>query len=381
MNDLLENRNFVIKLAEYLIQVEDDILNEWLKVAHISKDDPFYKEIIKNGRQTIQLITNYIQYPDLCLIIQLTKKIAKERIQANVNIGDFVYNINQGRSIVNKMIAVSENLDGREKINAILVVNQLFDVYLYHAIKEYNILKDEIIKEKNLFIKEMHNDRLNILGQIASSFAHEFRNPLTSIKGFIKLLEEKYEDNQLYFTIIREEMDSLEEKVSQFLYLSKMKGLDDKMETFNLSMVVDKMVNFMFPRFLDLSIIVEKNIKSDLYTTGVEDQIKQVILNILNNAVEELSKIKHNRTIMINLYENNGYHVLDIANNGPLIPQHLLEDIFQPFVTTKKLGVGLGLSVCKQIIEKHNGMIRVQSKQDKTTFTIELSKSKKNFEY
>lgn len=374
MNDLLANHTYVARLAEYLIQAENEILDEWLQIAHISKEDPFFDEIVKNGRQTIRLITTYIQHPNQNLIIRLTKKIATERIAANVNISEFVYNINLGRNIVNHIIAKS-TLDDDMKINSVLIVDQLFDTYLYHAIKEYTALKDGIIKEKNLFIQEMHNDRLNILGQIAASFAHEFRNPLTSIKGFIKLLEEKDKDHKLYFSVIHEEMDSLEERISQFLYLSKMKGPDDQMETFNLSIIVDKMVHFMFPRFLDLSIIVEKNIEQNYLTFGAVDQIKQVILNILNNAVEELSKIKCNRIISINLYEHDEKYKLEIANNGPLIPQHLVDDIFQPFVTTKELGVGLGLSVCKQIIEKHRGIISVQSKKDKTTFTIELSKS------
>lgn len=374
MNTILKNKAFVAKLTNCIASFEDEILTEWLNFAHIQDDDLYYEEIVKNGQQTIRLIIKYIQQPNNDFIVRLTKKIAAERIAADVNIGEFVYNINFGRSIVNKVIANS-TLQEEDKMNGILVVDHLFDTYLYNAVKEYTSLKDEIIQKKNRFIQEMHNDRLTILGQIAASFAHEFRNPLTSIKGFIKLLEEKYakeNENNLYFEIINDEMDSLEDKVSQFLYLSKMKGLDDQMEKFNLSLVVERMIDFMYPRFLDVSIEVEKDIQKDCIVFGVEEQIKQVILNILNNAVEELSFIKYNRSISICLKKRGENLHLTISNNGPVIPKHFLEDIFQPFVTTKKLGVGLGLSVCKQIILKHHGEINVQSNDHQTTFEVDL---------
>jgi signal transduction histidine kinase len=104
----------------------------------------------------------------------------------------------------------------------------------------------------------------------------------------------------------------------------------------------------------------------------VKEQIKQVLLNIVINAVEGLSNVHKSKVITIDLtVENEEVHV-SICNNGPKIPDHLLENIFEPFITTKDLGFGLGLSVCKQIVQKHNGSINVQSDIERTTFKIVL---------
>ncbi|WP_458414365.1 histidine kinase N-terminal domain-containing protein [Schinkia sp. CFF1] len=364
---------FIERFSNYLKEIKEELLEHWLQSAKISEDDPFYKEIIANGEDTIELIYTYLSTRNVDPIIPLTKKIAKERIEANVNISEYVYNINSGRSLVNGFVLKSTSLHDDEKLLAMMIVDQLFDEYVYYAIKEYTDLKDSIILNKNRFIQEMHHDRLTIVGQIAASFAHEFRNPLTSIKGFIKMLEKKYLDDsesRLYFDIINLEMESLEDKVSRFLYLSKSKGLDDEMMVFNFSEVTNKMIEFMYPRFVDEKIEVISSIQDHCMMFAVKEQIKQILLNILNNAVEELSAINQNRIIEIVLKQKQDEIILKISNNGKMIPAYLIENIFEPFVTTKNLGTGLGLSVVKQIVEKHDGTIKVESNENKTTFIM-----------
>lgn len=364
---------FIERFSNYLKEIKEELLEHWLQSAKISEDDPFYKEIIANGEDTIELIYTYLSTRNVDPIIPLTKKIAKERIEANVNISEYVYNINSGRSLVNGFVLKSTSLHDDEKLLAMMIVDQLFDEYVYYAIKEYTDLKDSIILNKNRFIQEMHHDRLTIVGQIAASFAHEFRNPLTSIKGFIKMLEKKYLDDsesRLYFDIINLEMESLEDKVSRFLYLSKSKGLDDEMMVFNFSEVTNKMIEFMYPRFVDEKIEAISSIQDHCLMFAVKEQIKQILLNILNNAVEELSAINQNRIIEIVLKQEQDEIILKISNNGKMIPAYLIENIFEPFVTTKNLGTGLGLSVVKQIVEKHDGTIKVESNENKTTFIM-----------
>lgn len=367
------SKAFIERFSNFLKEINEELLDQWLNYSKVTKDDPFYEEIILNGKKTIELIQIFVETRNIEPIVALTKKIAKERIEANVNIGELVYNINAGHSLVNGIILKSKYLYSDDKLLAIMVVDQLFNEYAYHAIKEYTNLKDSIIFNKNKFIKEMHHDRLTIVGQIAASFAHEFRNPLTSIKGFIKMLEKKYDhdsESRLYFDIINYEMESLEDKVSRFLYLSKSKGLDDEMIVFNLSKVTNKMIEFMYPRFVDENIEVVSSIEEDCLIFAVKEQIKQILLNILNNAVEELSEIEQNRKIGIQLKTIDSRVELRISNNGKMIPPYLIDNIFEPFVTTKNLGTGLGLSVVKQIVEKHDGTITVESNEDQTTFIM-----------
>ncbi|KMM38936.1 histidine kinase N-terminal domain-containing protein [Guptibacillus hwajinpoensis] len=374
-SDRVDNQ-FKEHLAVFLESSQPIILNKWLAIVRLSPDDPYYKEVIKNGKRTVELISRYIRNPDENWIQKLTKKIAKERINANVNIGEFVANINSGRSVVISVLKES-SFDRKELSTALEIINNYFNAYLYHSVTEYTKLKDSIIQDKNKFIQEMHSDRLTILGQLGASFAHEFRNPLTSIKGFLKLLEDDYEESNKvrkhYFEILNGEMKNLEEKVSQFLFLSKMRAIDDKPLSINLSGLLRYTIEIVYPRLLESKIEVETSIEPDIPLFGVEEQIKQVILNIMINSIEELSDSRpKNRKIIMKAKENLGRIIIEITNNGRQIPSHIVESIFEPFISTKKLGTGLGLSVCKQIIEKHEGVISVRTNRKETTFVIEL---------
>lgn len=364
------------QLAVFLESSQPIIVEKWIAIARLSPDDPYFEEIINNGKRTVELISRYIRNPDENWIQKLTNKIANERINANVNIGEFVANINSGRSVVISVLKES-SFDRNELSIALEIINNYFNAYLYHSITEYTNLKDGIIQDKNKFIQEMHSDRLTILGQLGASFAHEFRNPLTSIKGFLKLLEDDYDEtNQVrkhYFEILNGEMKNLEEKVSQFLFLSKMRAIDDKPLSINLSGLLRYTIEIVYPRLLEAKIEVETSIEPDIPLFGVEEQIKQVILNIMINSIEELSDSRSkNRKIKMKAKENQGQIVIEITNNGRQIPSHLIESIFEPFISTKRLGTGLGLSVCKQIIEKHEGVISVRTNSKETSFVIEL---------
>ncbi|KSU84812.1 His Kinase A (phospho-acceptor) domain-containing protein [Fictibacillus enclensis] len=350
------------------------IVSEWLDRAMIKKADPFYTEVMRNGSTTIHLLCQYLENPDVELIKDFTKKIAPERIEAKTDISEFVFNINSGRQIVHERIFIPD-FGPNEQRWISLMINQFFDHLLYFAIQEFSELNDLIIENKNQFIQEMHNDRLTILGQIAASFAHEFRNPLTSIKGFIYLLNSELTPSpktDYYTSIINSELENLQEKISQFLLLSKMKGLDDLISIFDLSACLHEMIDFMYPRFLEAKINLTANIAPNLKVEGDKDQLKQVILNILNNAVEELCDLPEERIIHVSAFLMGSRIGLEISNNGSQIPAHLLENIFEPFITTKELGTGLGLSVCKQIVEKHNGLIIVSSNEEQTIFSISL---------
>lgn len=363
----LEQKEKVMTLLDEKAHV---ILDRWLEITMLDKNDPFYEDIINNVRNSIRLMKIYFRKPQKGLVSSLTEKIAAERIEAKVDLGEFVKNINVGRGIILDLMVAAE-IDQQTTLVGITTINRFIDSYIYYSITHFNKLQTRIISEKTKFIQEMHGDRLTILGQISASFAHEFRNPLTAIKGFISLLEKNLElDDQsnYYFSIINKEMGSLEDKVSQFLYLSKMNGLNDDIIVFDLPATIQEMIHFMYPRFLGEAIKVETDMVKVLNASGVVEQIKQVILNIMNNAVEELIEYNGGRIIKVTAHQIDNTACVTIKNNGRKIPSHILENIFQPFISTKELGTGLGLAVCKDIIEKHGGEITVTSKEGETAF-------------
>src|SRR5690606_6038849 len=264
--------------------------------------------------------------------------------------------------------------------------------------------------DKNQLTKESHEERLTLLGQMTSSFVHEFRNPLTTIHGFIQLL--RSENPELpYMDIISSELEQLKFRISQFLLLSRRESVNQEKTLFNVHDIFDQIIAFIYPRLLEFNVELERRIDRDLYIEGYVEEFRQVIINIIFNAIDVLAEQESSSAIKVKGYRNEDSIVLTISNTGPKIPDDLLATIFEPFVktkksgtglvlyvinangltitntclkisddfletifelfvTTKKSGTGLVLYVCNDIIKKHNGQLLCTSNDEWTTFTI-----------
>lgn len=363
------------ELIAFFEKNKESLVQEWENSIVISNGDPFKEKIRQNGIAIFDVVLamHTMSEEDLLEIIQkYAIEISEERAQANINIGDFVYNVNLGRTILYSYLSKS-GLQWPVLQESINMINFCFDKFLYFAVTHYTEAKNKIIEEKTMFIDSTHQDRLTLLGQMTSSFIHEFRNPLTSIQGFIQLLKADY-PNMKYLEIISSELDQLNFRISQFLLLSKKELIGKEKEHFNQNKLIDEVLNFLYPSILDGKVKIKKEIVDEITLYGYADEMRQVLINIIFNAIDVL--IHHrvpNPTIEIkSTVENQNHVVLSISNNGPMIPTELSKTIFEPFFTTKKLGTGLGLFVCKEIIEKHKGELSCSSTPDITIFTIKL---------
>jgi signal transduction histidine kinase len=362
-------------LIAFFNKNKEELLREWENSIVISKGDPYKEKISLNGIAIFNIVlTMHTMTEDELLetIQKYALEISEERALANINIGDFVYNVNLGRTVLYSYLSKSGLVwaDLQESINKI---NFCFDKFLYYAVTHYTEAKNKIIEEKTMFIDSTHQDRLTLLGQMTSSFIHEFRNPLTSIQGFIQLLKADYPEMK-YLDIISSELAQLNFRISQFLLLSKKELIGKEKEQFNQNKLIDEVLNFLYPSILDGKVKIKKDIVDDITLYGYADEMRQVFINIIFNAIDVLNHHRiPNPTIEIKCsVENNSHVVLSISNNGPMIPTELSKTIFEPFFTTKKLGTGLGLFVCKEIIEKHKGELTCLSTPDLTVFTIKL---------
>ncbi|HET7629686.1 MAG TPA: histidine kinase N-terminal domain-containing protein [Bacillales bacterium] len=363
------------RFIAYLETHFEEIIQQWLSEIEMNEEDPFFLQVVGSGKKTMRMIVAYLRRPNHQYFERVTRKIVRERIEANSDLHEIVSSINFGRKIVSERICEAP-LPDKAKTEVLLDISCFFDIFLYHSVIAFKEQKEKIIHEKNRFIQQMHADRLTILGQIAASFAHEFRNPLTAIKGFMTLLKKRHQEDEKsmrFLKVMEREMECLQDKVTGFLYLSKREGLDDRKESVDLKQLLDDALELLSPRLLDAGISVERAMpEEEVSIQGTAEQIKQVFLNILNNAVEELCETEGRKQIEINLFANDLRATVCFANNGNKIEPHLLDDIFEPFISTKELGTGLGLAVCKQIIEKHGGRIFVQSNADRTSFCVQF---------
>ncbi|MFD0771601.1 BA2291 family sporulation histidine kinase [Bacillus sp. CGMCC 1.60114] len=357
----------------YLKKNSQQFVENWKNKIIISANDPFKQEVVENGENLLTLMMELImQEKEIEHIRPLCEKIAIERAGADANIGDFVYNANIGR---NELFEAMCELDvsARELKPIMGKIHTCFDRLIYYTVLKYSEIISKNLEEKQQFINETHKERLTILGQMSASFVHEFRNPLTSIMGFVKLLQSD-QPHLPYLDIISHELDQLNFRISQFLLVSK-KEIWNEAERFWLNDLFHDIIQFLYPSLVNANVSIEKNLPEPIPFIGYRSEVRQVLLNILMNSIDALEGAEESKRIVIDVCEDEELIHIFIKNNGPMIPPKNIETIFEPFVTTKKLGTGIGLFVCKQIVEKHKGAITCKSTEEWTEFHISFEKS------
>ncbi|WP_160724305.1 PAS domain-containing sensor histidine kinase [Bacillus sp. USDA818B3_A] len=215
-------------------------------------------------------------------------------------------------------------------------------------------------------------DRLSIIGQLAAGVAHEIRNPLTSLKGFSKLLKstidkQKQED---YLSIIMNELDRIDMIVNEFMSLAKPQAIQFERES--LSTILESTVNILHPQALLHNVqIINRFTTEDIELLCSPHQLKQVFVNFLKNAIESMPS---GGKVYIDVQKVNEKEVLiQFTDEGIGIDSQLLEYLGTPFYTTKDKGIGLGLTVSNKIIQEHNGTMKIGSKLGKgTTVAVTL---------
>lgn len=200
--------------------------------------------------------------------------------------------------------------------------------------------------------------KVKAIGEIAASVAHEVRNPLTSISGFIQIINNDPDNPyRTYTDIMQSEIRRIDLIVSEFLVLSKPNL--KKCTKFSIEQTLSDVVIMFEPEFTQRSIVCESNIPVDpVVINGNEDGMKQVFINLLKNACEALVK---NGVITVTLILQDNNVLIAIRDNGPGMDQHKMDNLYQPFFTTKQEGTGLGMMISKKIIVDQGGTMTVSS--------------------
>ncbi|MED1795858.1 PAS domain S-box protein [Brevibacillus nitrificans] len=208
-------------------------------------------------------------------------------------------------------------------------------------------------------------EKLSVIGELAAGIAHEIRNPLTSLKGFIQLLYPTLQDNKLYADIMLSELERINLIVSELLILSKPQNLQIK----PISLVV------LMQNLLAL-LASEANLKNIRFQTsfgkcppiaGEENQLKQVFINIIKNSIEAIASQGQGEIRISTRLLPNRHVLVRLADNGCGVPEELLSKLGEPFFTTKEKGTGLGLMISNKIIKDHNGTFQITSKKNQGT--------------
>ncbi|MCL6634764.1 MAG: PAS domain S-box protein [Peptococcaceae bacterium] len=218
-------------------------------------------------------------------------------------------------------------------------------------------------------------ERLAIIGQMAAGMAHEIKNPLTAVRGFAQLLREKCPENPTivdYVNIIMEEIDRASGVITSFLQLARPKP--PMLEWHSVNNLVEEILAIVSPQAFLKRIAVKYDDNGEILPPCLldRDQIKQVLLNMCQNAIEAMPEGGFLTIRTGSLPAASEIHI-EISDTGCGIPQEKLEKIGVPFYTTKAEGTGLGLSISYSIIGAHKGRVEVRSKEGEgTTFRIYL---------
>ncbi|UVI30555.1 ATP-binding protein [Paenibacillus spongiae] len=241
----------------------------------------------------------------------------------------------------------------------------------------YVIFKD-VTNLRSLEEQVQRSDRLAMIGQIAAGAAHEIRNPLTAIRGFLQMFRKtmaiKGMDKEAGYTeIMLSELDRINNLVGEFLLLSKPKNV--VFDYVEVDAVLNEIMPIVASEALLHNVVVNWEPENSLPQVMADrEMLKQVFLNICKNGIEAMTTSGGTLTV-IGHSELDGAErrlIIEIHDTGPGIPVHMLDKIFDPFVTTKASGTGLGLSVCQRILHEFGGTIRAVSKERGALFMIIL---------
>ncbi|MEC2056355.1 ATP-binding protein [Peribacillus psychrosaccharolyticus] len=228
---------------------------------------------------------------------------------------------------------------------------------------------ENVNQKRTIDLELQRAEKLNVISQLAASVAHEVRNPMTSVRGFLQLLKEDEvitvtQNN--YITIAIDELDHAQAIINDYLSLAK--PHNEEKTLLNLSNEVKKAIELMTSFSTIFDIDIKSELEENLCIQGNRGEVKQVLINIIKNGIESMDM---GGLLYVKLYKAADFVFIEIKDTGKGMTESQLKKIGTPFYTTKEKGTGIGMTITYQLIQSMRGSIRVESKLGKgTTFTI-----------
>jgi signal transduction histidine kinase len=262
--------------------------------------------------------------------------------------------------MIGKYVFLGIVLQDSRTLLAIIIYLVLSSIAFILLIRFYSYINSLSTIYKELRQKE----KLAVIGQMAAAIGHEIRNPLSSLKGFTQLQQERYPNTNDFYPIMIQEIDRINSIVNDLMYLGKPKVIE--FGKASIEEIIAYTLSITQQQAERQGVTVETIMEGPLSPIDCDGkQLKQVFINLIKNAIEAMpegGKIKIHIKV-----SNERKMLISIEDEGCGIEEENILNIGEPFYTTKKDGTGLGLMVTNQIIKDHKGEFNIQSRLEKGT--------------
>jgi len=228
----------------------------------------------------------------------------------------------------------------------------------------------------------LYSEKLSAVGRLVTAVMHELNRPVTVIDDAVKTMLSKTDKESSQYASLRaveENISKIKELINHIQIFTR--KTEPKLTPLNVEAVINNALALIGEELKGSNITVSTRFEPDLpYIRGDSQQVEKVILSIIDNAREAMEEKErkigeYKKELAINVYPENNFVDISISDTGGGIPREIEDKIFEPLFTTKKEALGLGLSMCKRIVEEHKGSLEAKSSDRGATFIIKLPAS------
>lgn len=339
------------------------------------KSEQKYRRIFEDSMDGLILWNNMYQIVDTNCSAMKIFGLSKEKLVGRSVLEVFSHLNDKRQEIINHIEQVTNN--GRQCSSMVIEGNDGIVRYFDYSTKRgiidgLNLTVIIDVTEKTEMQEQLRkSDRLNVIGELAAGIAHEIRNPMTALKGFIQLLEPTIKSQHaMYYDVITSELARIDSIINEFLILAKPQEI--RFQEKDICQIMREIVDLLSAQAVLYNVQFHTHYEEELPSVYCEpNQLKKVFINLIKNAIEVMPG-GGAITITINSIKDQ-FIQITIHDEGTGIPKDKIKKLGEPFYTTKEKGTGLGLMVSYRIIEEHNGSIEVESEEGiGTLFKIRL---------
>ena len=248
--------------------------------------------------------------------------------------------------------------------NDIVMLDEIISLIMYSLIIyaiNYGINESKNIISLHMNLKEFEkekNIKLNLF-----KITHEIKNPLTVINGYLSMFDvTDIEKSKRYISILKNEVNRTLNLLSDFMEFTKIKVVKKEC---NFNDLISDVKEVLIPFFVKKNVSYSFCVQNNIIVNMDYNRIKQVIINVIKNAVEACRE--SNGMVTTTAFTEEDYLIIVVKDNGIGMDKFVLDNILVPFYTTKDNGIGLGVSLSKEILEAHGGTINYDSVKEKYT--------------